>query len=61
MGRRLHNEEFHSLFRSPNIVRVIKSRILRWTANVTRMEGGRNFQNFNRKSYGKETFRKTLA
>ena len=27
--RRLHNEELHSLYRSPNIVRVIKSRGLR--------------------------------
>ena len=28
--RRLHNEELHSLYRSPNIVRVVKSRRLRW-------------------------------
>ena len=28
--RRLHNEELRSLYRSPNIVRVIKSRRLRW-------------------------------
>ena len=28
--RRFHNEELHSLYRSPNIVRVIKSRRLRW-------------------------------
>ena len=28
--RRLHNEELDSLYRSPNIVRVIKSRRLRW-------------------------------
>ena len=27
---RLHIEELHSLYRSPNIVRVIKSRRLRW-------------------------------
>ena len=31
--RRLHNEELHSLYRSPNIVRVIKSRILRWAGH----------------------------
>ena len=37
-GRRLHNEELHSLYRSPNIVRVIKSRRLRWTGHVARME-----------------------
>ena len=35
-----------------NIVRVVKSRRLRWEGHVTRME--ENFQNFNRK----ETFRK---
>jgi len=32
--RRLHNEEIHSLYLSPNIVRVIKSRRLRWAGNV---------------------------
>ena len=34
--RRLHNEELHSLYRSPNIVRVIKSRRLRWAGHVGR-------------------------
>ena len=37
-GRRLHNEELHSLYRSPNIVRAIKSRRLRWAGHVARME-----------------------
>ena len=32
--RRLHNEELYSLYRSPNIVRVIKSKKLRWTGHV---------------------------
>ena len=32
------NEGLHSLYRSPNIVRVIKSRRLRWTGHVARME-----------------------
>ena len=40
--RRLHNEELHSLYRSPNIIRVIKSRRLRWPGNVARMEEGRS-------------------
>ena len=40
--RRLHNEELHSLYRSPNIVRVIKYRRLRWAGHVARMEGGRS-------------------
>ena len=38
--RRLHNEELHCLYRSPNIVRVIKSRRLRWAGHVARMEEG---------------------
>ena len=29
-GRRFHNKELHSLYHSPNIVRVNKSRRLRW-------------------------------
>ena len=40
--RRLHNEELHSLYRSPNIVRVIKSRRLRWAGHVARVEEGRS-------------------
>ena len=32
--KRLHNEEHHSLYRSPNIFRVIKSRRLRWAGHV---------------------------
>ena len=35
--RRLHNEELHSLYRSPNLVRMIKSRRLRWAGHVTRI------------------------
>ena len=33
-----HNEELCSLYRSPNIVRVIKSTRLRWAGHVARME-----------------------
>ena len=40
--RRPHNEELHSLYRSPNIVRVIKSRRLRWAGHVDRMAKGRS-------------------
>ena len=40
--RRLYNEELYSLYRSPNIVRVIKSRRLRWAGHVARMEVGRS-------------------
>jgi hypothetical protein len=35
--RKLHNDELHSLYCSPNIVRVIKSRRMRWAAHVARM------------------------
>ena len=40
--RRLHNEELHSLYRSPNIVRVIKYKRLRWAGHVARMEESRS-------------------
>jgi hypothetical protein len=40
-GRKLHNDEIHSLYSSPNIVRVIKSRRMRWAGRVARMEKGR--------------------
>jgi hypothetical protein len=43
--RRLHNEELHSLYRPFNIVRVIKSRRLRWVGHVARMEEGRSALN----------------
>jgi len=35
--RRLHNEERNDLYSSPNIVRVIKSRRMRWAGHVARM------------------------
>jgi len=41
-SRKLHNDEFHGLYSSPNIVRVIKARRLRWVGHMTRMGEGRN-------------------
>ena len=38
----LHNEELHSLYSSPSIVRVIKSRRLRCPGHVARMEESRS-------------------
>jgi hypothetical protein len=35
--RKLHNEELHDLYSSTNIVRVIKSRRMRWAGHVARM------------------------
>ena len=40
--RMFHNEEHHSVYYSPNIVRVIKSRRLRWAGYVARIEEGRS-------------------
>jgi len=39
--RKLHNEELNNLYSSPNIVRVIKSRRMRWAGHVARMGQGR--------------------
>jgi hypothetical protein len=39
--KKLHNEELNNLHSSPNIVRVIKSRRMRWAGHVARMEEGR--------------------
>jgi hypothetical protein len=40
--RKLHND-LHNLYSSPNIVRVIKSRRMRWAGHVARMGEGRSF------------------
>jgi hypothetical protein len=40
--RKLHNDELHSLYSLPNIVRVIKSRRVRWAGHVARMGEGRD-------------------
>ena len=36
--RKLHNEELNDLYSSPDIVRVIKSKRMRWAGHVARME-----------------------
>jgi hypothetical protein len=41
LWRKLRNYEHHSLYSSPNIVRVIKSRRMRWAGHVARMGDGR--------------------
>jgi hypothetical protein len=38
--RKLYNEELHDLYSSPTILRVIKSRILRWVGHVAQMRRG---------------------
>jgi hypothetical protein len=43
--RRLHNEELHNLYTTPNIIRVIKwRRRVRWAVHVARL-GERNVYN----------------
>jgi hypothetical protein len=40
--RKLHNKELHILYSSPNIIRHIKSRRMRWAGHVARMREERN-------------------
>jgi hypothetical protein len=40
--RRLHSEDLHNLYSSPNITRMIKSRRMRCAGNVARMGKMRN-------------------
>jgi hypothetical protein len=40
--RKLHNEELLNLYSSPNIIRLIKSRRMRWAGHVARMGETRN-------------------
>jgi hypothetical protein len=40
--RKLHNEELHDLYSLPTIVRVIKSRRMKWAGHVARMGEGRD-------------------
>jgi hypothetical protein len=35
--RKLHNEELHNLYSSPDIIRQVKSRRMRWAGHVARM------------------------
>jgi hypothetical protein len=40
--RKLHNGELHNLYSSQNIIRMIKTRRMRWTGHVARMGAKRN-------------------
>jgi hypothetical protein len=35
--RKLHNEELHDLYSSPNVIRMVKARRVRWARHVARM------------------------
>jgi len=45
-----HNEELHNLYASPNIIRVIKSRWMRWEGHVARMGDEKRTQSFDRET-----------
>jgi hypothetical protein len=40
--RKLHNEELHDLYSSPNIIRIMKARKMRWAGNIARTREKRN-------------------
>ena len=57
--RGLQNEELNDLYSSPNIVRVIKSRRMRWAGHVARMGEERGCKGLGGETGGKETTGKT--
>jgi hypothetical protein len=56
--RKLHNEDMHELYSSPSIIRMIKSRSMRWTVHLTRI-GRRNAYGTLVESEKEETTSKT--
>jgi hypothetical protein len=40
--RKLHNDELHNLYSSPSIIRIIKSKRMKWAGHVARMRANRN-------------------
>jgi hypothetical protein len=58
--RKVHNEELQNLYSSPSVIRIIKSRRMRWAGHVARMGEKRNvYRLFGTKARGKEATRKT--
>jgi hypothetical protein len=58
--RKLHNEDVHNLYSLPSIIRIIKSRRMRWAGHVARMGEKRNgCRLFVGKARRKEATRKT--
>jgi hypothetical protein len=55
--RKLHSEELHNLYCSPSIIRIIKSKRMRWAGRVERMR--RRGMHFGGKAGRNETTRKT--
>jgi hypothetical protein len=44
--RKLHNEELYILYSSPNVIRQVKSRRMRWAGHVARIGEERNMYRF---------------
>jgi hypothetical protein len=44
--KKIYREELNDRYSSPNVVRVIKSKRMRWTEHVTRMGGGEAYIGF---------------
>jgi hypothetical protein len=44
--RKLHNEELHHVYSSPSIIRIMKSRRMKWAGHVARMGEKRNVYRF---------------
>ena len=57
--RRLHNEELNDLYSSPNIVRVIKSKRMRWTGHVASWVRRGGVKGLGGETGGKETTEET--
>ena len=57
--RKLHNGELYDLYCSPNSIRVIKPRRMRWAGHVARMGEGRCIKGFGGETWGKEITWKT--
>ena len=56
--RKLHNSELHALYSSPNIIRNLQSKRVRWAGHVVLIEESRNaYRVLVGRSEGKKTFR----
>jgi hypothetical protein len=55
----MHNEEFHNLYASPNIIRVMKSRRMKWAGHIACTREIRNeYKILVRESEGKRPLRR---
>jgi hypothetical protein len=53
--RKLHNKELHNLYSSPDIIRKVKSRRMRWAGHMACMGGEKSVQGFGGKAQSTET------